>query len=288
MIRLVVLLSALGTIGATAPAAPGDKLVETLSRSGKWVANYDHDSCTVVAPMGEGNGGAAVKFTRYEPGDDFDLTLVGNRFAESAVRVEGTAEFGLGGKPIPVYAFAGNTEKYPVLVFDSMRVDGWRAKRLNEVGPVITPEQEARVTGMTLTLRGKPALRLEFGSLTMPMAAMRKCMDELVKRWGYDPAQQAAAQRHVAPVTRPQTWLRWEDYPFKAMRRGHNGIVQLRLDVDPEGKVTGCSVLARTKPDDFADKACAAIAKRARLRPALDAQGKPMRAFWVGNVRWIA
>ncbi len=282
------MLLLVGAGAAAAPIAPGDKPVETLTRTGKWVANYDRDSCTVVAPMGEGPGAAAVKFTRYEPGDNFDMWIVGSRFAERAPRVGGTVDFGLSPAPFEAYAFAGNTGKHPVLIFDSMRIDGWHASRLNEVGPVISRAQEGQVTGLTLALRGKAPLRFEFGPLTEPMVAMRRCMEQLVRRWGYDPVQQAAAQRPASPIKEPRTWLKFEDYPFKAMMRGHNGIVQFRLDVDAEGAVAGCVVLARTNPDDFGDITCRAITKRAKFHPALDVRGEPMRAFWVGSVRWVS
>jgi TonB family protein len=289
MARSLLLVLALASAGtAMAASAQRDAPVEKLTRTGKWVANYDRDSCTVVAPMGEGRDGVAVKFTRYTPGEQFTLSVVGNRFAERDVRVEGTADFGAAPEPLKARAFAGEAGKYPALFFDPMRIDGWHPRQFGETGPSISPEREGQVTGVTLALYGKKPLRLEFGPLAAPMTVMHQCMDALVKRWGYDPAQQAMAQRHVSPATRPQSWLALDDYPNKAMRKGHNGIVQFRLDVDADGKVVGCFVLARTNPDDFADLTCRAITKRAKFEPALDAQGKPMRAFWVGSINWIA
>jgi hypothetical protein len=69
---------------------------------------------------------------------------------------------------------------------------------------------------------------------------------------------------------------------------GHNGLVQFRLDVDPGGKVAGCFILSRTSPDDFADITCRAMTRRARLQPALDAKGKPIRSYYVNKVIWLA
>jgi hypothetical protein len=69
--------------------------------------------------------------------------------------------------------------------------------------------------------------------------------------------------------------------------KGFNGIVQFRLDVDAAGKITGCHVLHRTKPDLFADLTCRSITRRAKLEPALDAEGKPVRSFSVHKVLWI-
>ncbi len=288
MVRSLVLLLALGLGGAAVASAQGSAPVEKLTRTGKWVANYDRDSCTVVAPLGEGANGVAVKFTRYAPGEQFTLAVVGNRFAEREVRVEGTADFGAAPEPLKAHGFSGEAGKYPALFFDPMRIDGWYPKQLGEIGPSISSDQEGRVTGVTLALERKKPLRLEFGSLTAPMTVMHQCMDALVKRWGYDPAQQAMARRRVTPKTRPQNWIDLEGYTIKPMRKGHSGIVQFRLDVDADGKAVGCFVLARTNPDEFGDRTCQLMMKRAKFEPALDAQGKPMRAFWVGSVNWIA
>lgn len=293
MIR--ALLFGLALAGAATPATagmPDDKPIETLKRNGAWQANYDRDSCKLSVQLGEGKASVIAQFTRYQPGDSFDLAVYGVRFFTTDVKVDGTADYGLSPKPIVIDGMSGNAGKYQAIFFSGMRLDGWegddRNKNEPQIAPKITPEQEARVSGVTLRIRGRRPLRLEFGSFAKPLAEMRKCMDELVKSWGYDPLQQAAGLRAVSPITAPGTWLNYNDYPMGALRNGANGIVQFRLDVDPEGKVAGCYILARTNPDQFADITCKAITRRARLQPALDAQGKPMRSFWIQKVKWLA
>lgn len=288
MIRPLLFL--LAVAGATAlAAAPGDKPIETLARNGKWVADYDRDSCNLAVKLGEGKDSVIVRFTRYQPGEGFDLSLFGERYSTDEVRIEGSADFGLSAKPVKISGVSGSAGKLHALFFSGSRLDGWRGDgKRDETAPPITPEQEARVTGVTLRIQGERPLRLEFGSLAKPMAEMRKCMDSLVTSWGYDPAQQAAGLRSASPITSPGSWLNSEDYPPGALNGGHNGLVQIRLDVDAEGKVAGCYVLSRTSPDDFADITCRNVGKRARLQPALDAQGKPMRSFWVVKVHWFA
>jgi TonB family protein len=108
-----------------------------------------------------------------------------------------------------------------------------------------------------------------------------------VKSWGYDPAVQAALSRPVTRSNAPTDWLKDSDYPDEATRRGYNGLVQIRLDVDSSGKVTGCHVLNRTNPDVFADLTCRAVTKRAKLQPALDAAGQPVRSFEVYSIVWV-
>lgn len=273
--------SAAGAVGAEKPP-------ETLTRAGKWLVNYDRDACHLAAQFGEGKNAVIAKFTRYEPGDHFDLALMGNRFSSSDAEVVGTIDFGISAKPVDLNGFHGNVGKMQAIFLRSLRFDGWQSKEKFDVAPRLTVEQEARITGVTVDLRGRRAVRLEFGSLLKPLAQMRLCMDNLVKSWGYDPVEQAAALRPVGAITAPGGWLSSSDYPLNAVMNGHNGLVQFRLDVDAEGKVAGCFILSRTSPDDFADITCRAMTRRARLQPALDAKGKPMRSYYVNKVIWLS
>jgi protein TonB len=119
------------------------------------------------------------------------------------------------------------------------------------------------------------------------MAQLRACQTDLLKSWGYDPAVQTTLTRPARPTSTAASWLKPDDYPAGAISLGQNGIVQFRLDVDADGKILGCHVLARTSPDVFADTTCRAVTRRATLVPALDAGGKPVRSFYVAKVRWV-
>jgi TonB family protein len=277
---IVLSASAAGAVGAEKPP-------ETLARAGKWLVNYDRDACHLAAQFGEGKSAVIAQFTRYEPGDHFDLALIGNRFNSEDAKAAGTVDFGLSAKPAELNGLHGNVGKTKAVFLRSLRFDGWQSKEKFAMPPRLGPGQEAGITGTTIDLRGRRPFRLEFGSLEKPLAQMRLCMDNLVKSWGYDPEEQAAALRPVSAITSPGSWLSGGDYPMNAVMQGHNGVVQFRLDVDAEGKVAGCFILSRTSPDDFADITCRAMTRRARLQPALDAKGKPMRSYYVNKVVWL-
>jgi TonB family protein len=280
----------LSAIAATLPgaAAAKEREPEPLARVGKWLVNYDRDACHLAAQFGEGKRAVIAQFTRYQPGDTFDLALIGNRFNLREAQVEGKVDFGISARPAEVSGLHGNVGKMKAVFLRSLRFDGWESKEEFDVPARLAPEQEARITGAVVAMRGARPFRLEFGSLEKPLVQMRLCMDNLVKSWGYDPVQQATALRPVSAITSPAKWLSSSDYPMNAVTNGHNGLVQFRLDVDPEGKVAGCFILSRTSPDDFADITCRAMTRRARLQPALDAQGKPMRSYYVSKVIWLA
>jgi TonB family protein len=276
---------------ALAAAIPGvavakDREPEVLTRTGKWVLEYNRDACHLFAEFGEGDAQVVARFTRYQPGDGFDLALYGKRFRTADVRSEAKIDFGLAGAPVERGVTFGNAGKLPAVFIGSMRVDGWSAGPQPAVPPRITPEQEAKVSGVTVAVGRRARFRLEFGSLGKPLAQMRDCSANLVRSWGYDPDVQAALLRPASPIVSPATWLSPNDYPSDAVRMGYNGIVQVRLDVDAEGRVAGCFVLARTSPDEFADTTCRAVSKRAKLQPALDATGRPVRSYFLYKVNW--
>jgi hypothetical protein len=271
-------------LAAVVPDAALAKEPEVLARTGKWVVDYDADGCHLYGQFGAGDDIVVARFSRYQPGDLFNLSLYGNRVRSGFQRSVAKIDFGLG-RPAAKTGMNGTADKLPALFLSSVRLDG--AQPYGKARPpAITPEQEAAVRQLTIDPEGKPAFRLDLGSLGKPFAQLRTCMEVLVRSWGYDPAVQATLSRPPAPVGSGASWISWKDYPSEALSSNQGGFVQFRLDVDAAGKVAGCHVLARTDPDEFADLTCRLLAKRARLQPALDAEGKPVPSFIVQRVNW--
>jgi hypothetical protein len=276
--------------GAMIAAVPTTALAregapETLPRTGNWVLDYDRDACRLMAQFGTGKDQIFMRFTRYHLGDGFDLDFYGRRFSSSDPRSRVKVDFGLG-RPVEAEAANGRAGDVPMMLLGWMRLDGWGGATPGEIGPPLSPEQEAAVSGVTVKVERKKPFRLEFGSLVKPMAQFRTCQADLLKSWGYDPVVQAELARRAQPTNSPDDWLRSDDYPSGALTLGQNGIVQFRLDVEADGRISGCHVLARTSPDVFADTTCSAVTRRAKLDPALDASGKPVRSFFVMKVNW--
>ncbi|HCF24260.1 MULTISPECIES: energy transducer TonB [unclassified Novosphingobium] len=269
------------------PALAAVKPPVALAKVGKWEINYDKEACHLLAKFGASKEETIVRLTRYQPGSVLNLTLFGPLFNTQDPMA--TVEVGFGLAPAVKYEAVTGTagNKLPLMVVGTVRLDGWFSREPLAMPPNVTTEQEARATAIDLTLPGKRRYRLETGSLAAPMRAMRTCVDNLVSNWGYDPAQYAALRQAPVPASSPSTWLGTQDYPYRSLYRGANGIVQFRLAVDAAGAVSGCHVLYRTNPDDFADLTCKLLTKRARFNPALDSSGAPVRSFYVGKVRWI-
>lgn len=269
-----------------------DKTPISLPKTSKWEINYDADSCHLLSKFGSGDDQITANFTRFTPGDSFDLTLYGKAL-KSGGSLKVASELGFGDQaPKRTEAMAGSAgNKQPMMIFNSQRLDG-SSLPPNFVPPGnlpgVTPEQEAGISSLTFKAGGGKRYRLETGSLAKPMAAMRDCLDDLIKHWGYDPSVQSALKQMATPLSKPWQWLRSDDFPPGALYHGASGIVQIRLDIDEVGKVMGCHILRRTEPDEFADLSCKLIAKRASFSPALGASGQPVRSFYVTKIIWLA
>lgn len=269
-------------------AALAAKPVETLPHIGKWVANFDDNACHLVGQFGSGADAVTLHMTRFGPTEGFDFRLYGERFKSNAASVNGGLAFQPDAKIEKRAVMLGKLDQLPLAMFGAQRFDGWRAQNETDIGPPISPEVEAAVVSFDVQIGSDRRFRMLTGSMGRPMATMRTCMKGLVKHWGFDPEEQARLKSKPEPLSRPETWVVSDDYPYKELSQGRSGIVQFRLDVDAAGKVERCNILSSTKSDYFQSATCTGLTKRARFRPAINADGKPVKSFYVNAVRWLS
>jgi TonB family protein len=70
------------------------------------------------------------------------------------------------------------------------------------------------------------------------------------------------------------------------MRAGEQGVVEVALDVAPEGRVTACTVTASSGSAILDASTCRILRSRARFNPALDAAGKPVPDRIASRIAW--
>jgi protein TonB len=78
----------------------------------------------------------------------------------------------------------------------------------------------------------------------------------------------------------PKGQNRWAEriqanYPTRAAREGREGRVGVRVTINSEGRVAGCSVTSSSGSPDLDEAACEGMSRYARFNPALDAAGNP-------------
>jgi hypothetical protein len=268
-----------------------------LAPSSKWLMDYAPDACRLGRAFGEGDEQVVATFTRYAPGAAFALDLIGHPVRAAANEPDVRLRFGESGEFVRTQAMTGTSGKVPAL-FLSGRLDNLDDPDLEPKDIVklsaaeraalmtVDPATEAAVRSATIAFGGRTIV-LELGSMGGPMAEMRKCTADLVKEWGLDPVEQERLLRPVVPMSSPGTWLRSADYPTDSLMQGQQAIVRFRLMVDAAGRPTQCAVQSAIAKDDFGQVSCDLLKRRARFRPALSADGRPVASYYVSTVRWV-
>jgi protein TonB len=85
----------------------------------------------------------------------------------------------------------------------------------------------------------------------------------------------------------PSRWLTTDDYPASELRAGHEGAARFRLDVDADGRVTGCTIIASTGFAGLDSATCSIVTRRARFAPARGGDGAAVTGSYTGGVRWL-
>lgn len=135
--------------------------------------------------------------------------------------------------------------------------------------------------------RGGKIVRLETGSLEQIYRGMNKCMDDLIRHWGVDPA----VQRTVATMPKFENIVSvaqriQRHYPRSAIANSEQTNMHFRVMVDAEGRVTDCKLANLTAAENFDDKPCMVIMEYARFSPALDQAGSKVPSYHAGIISY--
>ncbi len=287
----------------------------TLAPSTNWEVNHDKDTCVLARIFGEGDDRTGIYFTRFEPGDDFQLTLV-SKYARTRSYSRapiGSASVGSGGDSSQIEvklqfgpaeeAFRMNTTPATgeggvkaMISSSSVTVAGvapsgeGEEKWLNAdlSNPYrISPEREAAVTEVVFHSGLTDELTLRTGSLGKPFAILRDCNEWLLGKWGMDVEKHRHLTRRASPIGAPSEWFRSADYPTNMLNQLRTGLVYFRLLIDPDGTINDCTVQRSPMPMEFAVRTCELVKRRGRFEPALDAGGQPIKSYWLSAVRWV-
>jgi len=103
------------------------------------------------------------------------------------------------------------------------------------------------------------------------------------------PAPAPAPAPDAAPL-RPTAWpfrlFTDEDYPAAALRAREQGRVVYRIEIGPDGRVSGCAVRRSSGSASLDAATCRIVRSRARFAPARDGAGRPVRDHRDGDVLW--
>ncbi len=270
-----------------------------LEPASKWNAHYAEDSCQLLREFGDKANPVALRFVKFSPGDQFELSMSGNSLRK--VSNAGSTDFQFGpneqvqrleylpgtvGEKIRAIFLKGSMRIAPFskaeeAVWVKMTAQNWSA-----IAP-IGSERAAAVKELLFGTKGRGQMTFVLGSMKAPFAALDTCLEKLLETWGVDVAKQKAATRPALPLTSPGTWLSSSDYPTDAVFSGEQGLINFRLSVDATGKSTACHIQLSTRSKSFDDIVCRAMMRKAKFSPALDANGQAFPSYFRSRVLFV-
>jgi protein TonB len=96
------------------------------------------------------------------------------------------------------------------------------------------------------------------------------------------PAIAAKARANLA------SYVSKADYPASAVRAREEGLVEFRLGVAPNGRVSECTILSSSGSAALDSTTCRLMKSRARFTPATDDKGKPVPDSTTAKIKWTA
>lgn len=272
-----------------------------LPPSSTWHLDYAEDSCRLARRFGEGDRSILLAMDRFEPGDQFRLTLIGRPLRRARAGRDATLRFGPAELEQSEEFLEATTGDRPTMIFRrELRIapltesERQRMRTLEERGefhlfelPPVDPSRERAVEYLQVEAPGISPIVLETGSLGVAFDGFRQCIDELLTHWGIDVEKHRSRTRKAFPTRPLASLISYWDYPDRALARREQAMVHFRLIVDAQGGVSGCHVQRATQGDEaFRQAVCDTFTRRARFEPALDAEGNPMASYYVGTVHF--
>ncbi len=94
----------------------------------------------------------------------------------------------------------------------------------------------------------------------------------------------ASAPIPVEPKGNPASWVRASDLPAID---GNAAVTTLDLMINQSGRPTDCKVIVSSSASDLDAAACASLLKRARFKPAKDADGVETASAYRDRIVWL-
>lgn len=252
-----------------------------------WNVDYGEKICTLRRGFGTKEKPSVVIMDRFGPTDTFQLTIVSDEFRSFQQGKALSLQFGeqkarRTASVVPGKAGSGTT----TLFFANTSLSETIERQDEDWDPPVTVATEAAVKTIAVSYGGRERV-FATGSLDKAFEALRKCTDNLVTTWGFDPKQQAALSKRPGPLSKHTAWISSSDYPSAMLIRGKQALVNFRLSVSAQGSPTACEIQSSYNDKKFDEATCAALMRRARFTPALDATGQAVPSFYLNTVRWI-
>ena len=247
--------------------------------SNKWSVERQADRCVARRAFRHEDETARLVFEHGGRGDTFNMTIIGDAVRNTHGPLI-SIQFGPAEKPSGRnYISAETRGGDAALVLYGARFSP--AERTADGSFIVkTPDAERldAIEYLQIERAGLKRFRLETGGLSELSDAIDQCTAALEKTFLSTENGGRVAQGAV-PLDQG-SWVQSSDYPGLMQKYGMGARIAVRLTVGTAGRATFCQIQDSTVPQMFEDALCLALMKRAKFKPALNAQGEGVPSYW--------
>jgi hypothetical protein len=287
----LILLSLTALIATSATASARE--AQRVEPNSKWVLDYAPERCVLARAFGTGDQSVTLQIISYGDWNGFHTVLTGP-LVPHPMQPGGSVRVNFPGdkqERDPVYALEGSFGTESAAAFDLyfgpnkpstkglrlMDHERWQLA-LEDDQPKPDFDRQVDTIGFELDHGFKVTLHVE--SMAAPLAALRKCVDDLYRSWGIDPEVQKNLSRPPRPLSTTVSKVQ-NHFPASELD-GANGYVRVRLLVDASGQAKSCVVQAGGVDEAYQKAACDNLT--GRFEPALDKNGQPVSSMYYNAV----
>lgn len=260
MIAAAILIAAT----AAMPAAP-------LAPAGKWAVDPADSKCTLSRSYGQGDREVDFGIEHRPFSNPVKLTMVVHGVADEDPRGTATLLLSPSGRAIQAdyqsAALPGDRQVYGLSI------------ERQDLADIAASAVMTLGTGHVAV-----ALRLQIDQPAM--AGLHACEGDLLKSWGVDPDEQDRIATPAELLDPSNMVLGSEDYPADALRAEAQGDSMILWTIGLDGQPSDCCTVGSSGTPSLDAASCAAVMKRARHRPAIGADGKPMVSHLLRTIVW--
>ncbi len=272
-----------------AGSAQAEKAPVVLEPSSQWHVDFGEERCRLARVLGEGENRHLIFFEQWGPQKKFGFTVSGPAFERFHNRKPTQLRFLPHQKNLEIDAFKGDVGSFgPALIYSSVSLSGDDDVAIGRGGTSL-PELDTHLAKQVRSIlinQGKREVALQTGDLGDAFTLMNQCAQDLLNDWGVDlEAHKTATKLPVWTNEKVISRRIIDNYPRKALNRGEQGIMRMRVMVDEVGAVTNCVIDKATLTQSLESPACKAMYS-ATFEPALDNNGKPMESFYITGIKY--
>lgn len=267
LLRMLLSLALLaGSLSAAARAEP-------RAPTGQWVVDFHASQCVASRSYG----------TKQQPLElAFKAPALGNVMQVAVIRPGKPSTFA---QQLNAWVVIGDGAplRSTMTAFTIMK-GGQRVFRLNLPLRQFAAARSAKV----LSIRANRELDESFALDRMDLLRklLHECVVDLRREWNVTEDDGAPGKIGTSASADLRGLFNAGDYPEVAVKGELQGTVKLVVLVDELGMVADCTVAETSGVASLDSQSCAVVVQRARFKPAMGVDGRPVKSGLVENITW--